>query len=86
MKPYDFPDAKGHFGPYGGVFVAETLMHALDELRAAYDHYRVDPAFLEEFNYEGATAIGIAMLVISFVLLLVINAIQVWSRRRIGYV
>ncbi|WP_438860327.1 pyridoxal-phosphate dependent enzyme, partial [Achromobacter spanius] len=52
MKPYDFPDAKGHFGPYGGVFVAETLMHALDELRAAYDHYRVDPAFLEEFNYE----------------------------------
>lgn len=52
MKPYDFPDAKGHFGPYGGVFVAETLMHALDELRAAYDRYRVDPAFLEEFNYE----------------------------------
>lgn len=52
MKPYDFPDAKGHFGPYGGVFVAETLMHALDELRAAYDHYRVDPAFQEEFNYE----------------------------------
>lgn len=52
MKPYDFPDAQGHFGPYGGVFVAETLMHALDELRAAYDHYRTDPAFLEEFNYE----------------------------------
>lgn len=50
MKPYDFPDAQGHFGPYGGVFVAETLMHALDELRAAYDRYRVDPAFLEEFN------------------------------------
>jgi sulfate/thiosulfate transport system permease protein len=41
---------------------------------------------LEEFNYEGATAIGIAMLAISFVLLLAINAIQVWSRRRIGYV
>ncbi|MBL9072961.1 sulfate ABC transporter permease subunit CysT [Tabrizicola sp.] len=41
---------------------------------------------LEEFNYEGATAIGIAMLAISFALLLIINAIQVWSRRRIGYV
>ncbi len=41
---------------------------------------------LEEFNYEGATAIGIAMLVISFALLLFINAVQVWSRRRIGYV
>jgi sulfate/thiosulfate transport system permease protein len=41
---------------------------------------------LEEFNYEGATAIGIAMLVISFALLLLINGVQVWSRRRIGYV
>jgi len=29
---YDLPDERGHFGPYGGVFVAETLMHALDEL------------------------------------------------------
>jgi tryptophan synthase beta chain len=52
MKPYDFPDARGHFGPYGGVFVAETLMHALDELREAYEHYRVDPAFIAEFNDE----------------------------------
>ena len=41
---------------------------------------------LEEFNYDGATAIGITMLMISFALLLFINAIQVWSRRRIGYV
>ena len=41
---------------------------------------------LEEFNYEGATAIGIAMLVISFIMLFVINGVQVWSRRRIGYV
>jgi sulfate transport system permease protein len=41
---------------------------------------------LEEFNYDGATAIGIAMLLISFALLLAINLIQVWSRRRIGYV
>ncbi|MDZ4134782.1 MAG: sulfate ABC transporter permease subunit CysT [Paracoccaceae bacterium] len=41
---------------------------------------------LEEFNYDGAAAIGIAMLLISFVMLFVINGIQVWSRRRIGYV
>lgn len=41
---------------------------------------------LEEFNYHGAAAIGIAMLAISFVMLLLINLIQVWSRRRIGYV
>lgn len=41
---------------------------------------------LEEFNYDAAAAIGIAMLLISFVMLLAINLIQVWSRRRIGYV
>jgi sulfate/thiosulfate transport system permease protein len=41
---------------------------------------------LEEFDYNGAAAIGIAMLVISFTMLLVINGVQIWSRRRIGYV
>lgn len=49
---YNFPDARGHFGPYGGVFVAETLIHALDELRDAYARYGSDPAFLEEFHDE----------------------------------
>jgi len=52
LKPYDFPDAKGHFGPYGGVFVAETLMHALSELQEAYEKYRQDPDFLAEFHSE----------------------------------
>ena len=52
MQMYDLPDARGHFGPYGGSFVAETLTHALDELRAAYERYRNDPAFLKEFHYE----------------------------------
>ena len=52
MKPYDLPDARGHFGPYGGIFVAETLMHALEELRQAYEHYRVDPEFIAEFRDE----------------------------------
>jgi tryptophan synthase beta chain len=52
MQMYDLPDARGHFGPYGGSFVAETLTHALDELRAAYERYRNDPEFLEEFRYE----------------------------------
>ena len=52
MKPYDFPDAKGHFGPYGGVFVAETLMQAIEELRIEYDRFRNDPEFLAEFHYE----------------------------------
>lgn len=41
---------------------------------------------LEEFDYDGAAAIGIAMLLIAFSMLLVINLIQIWSRRRIGHV
>ncbi|HYL25174.1 MAG TPA: tryptophan synthase subunit beta [Burkholderiales bacterium] len=49
---YDLPDERGHFGPYGGVFVAETLSHALDELRAAYAAARNDPQFEAEFRYE----------------------------------
>ncbi|NLJ63153.1 MAG: tryptophan synthase subunit beta [Alcaligenaceae bacterium] len=52
MTTYNYPDQQGHFGPFGGSFVAETLVHALDELRAAYDKYRNDPDFLQEFHYE----------------------------------
>src|SRR2546428_771988 len=52
MRMYDLPDARGHFGPYGGVFVAETLTHALDELRDAYESARADAAFQAEFHYE----------------------------------
>jgi tryptophan synthase beta chain len=52
MKHYQQPDARGHFGPYGGSFVAETLVHALDELQAAYQHYRTDDAFVAEFRHE----------------------------------
>jgi tryptophan synthase beta chain len=50
--PYQLPDEQGHFGPYGGVFVSETLVHALDELKAAYAECRRDPAFRAEFEYE----------------------------------
>jgi len=52
MRMYDLPDNRGHFGPYGGVFVAETLIHALDELRDAYEWSRSDPGFRAEFAYE----------------------------------
>src|SRR5947209_9661354 len=48
---YQMPDARGHFGPYGGQFVPETLMHPLEELVAAYDAARDDPQFQEEFAY-----------------------------------
>ncbi|ACB66320.1 tryptophan synthase subunit beta [Burkholderia ambifaria] len=49
---YNLPDDHGHFGPYGGVFVAETLIHALDELRTAYDKFRNDPDFVAEYERE----------------------------------
>ena len=52
MSHYNFPDATGHFGPYGGVFVAETLFGALDELKAAYAAAQADPAFRAEYEYE----------------------------------
>src|SRR5579859_5972253 len=52
VKAYNLPDEKGHFGSYGGVFVAETLMHALDELRMQYELMRSDPAFVAEFEHE----------------------------------
>jgi tryptophan synthase beta chain len=49
---YDLPDVQGHFGPYGGVFVAETLISALDQLREAYARCQKDPEFIAEFEYE----------------------------------
>jgi tryptophan synthase beta chain len=52
VKIADLPDERGHFGPYGGVFVAETLVHALDELKRAYERCREDPKFVAEFEYE----------------------------------
>ncbi|HYG32406.1 MAG TPA: tryptophan synthase subunit beta [Methylophilaceae bacterium] len=52
MQLYDMPDARGHFGPFGGTFVAETLIEALDELRVMYERYRHDPQFLAEFAHD----------------------------------
>ena len=53
-----FPDASGHFGRYGGRFVPETLIGPLDELAAAYDAARVDPAFIAEFERDLAHYVG----------------------------
>ncbi|MFM2448865.1 MAG: hypothetical protein RIS44_1315 [Pseudomonadota bacterium] len=58
MLNYQQPDARGHFGPYGGTFVAETLIHALDELKEAYAQAQVDPAFAAEFRMELAQFVG----------------------------
>jgi tryptophan synthase beta chain len=58
MTPYQQPDARGHFGRYGGSFVAETLVHALDELKACYEQARRDPSFDAEFRSELAHYVG----------------------------
>jgi tryptophan synthase beta chain len=51
-EPYNLPDERGHFGPYGGVFVAETLMYPIEELNRAYHHYIKDPEFLAELDHD----------------------------------
>ena len=52
------PDEKGHFGPYGGRFVSETLMSALDELSALYGKLSQDADFIKEFDYDLAHYVG----------------------------
>ncbi len=52
------PDVRGHYGPYGGRFVAETLMAPLEELNAAYTRYRHDPAFQAELDADLAHYVG----------------------------
>jgi tryptophan synthase beta chain len=49
-EKYNMPDEHGHFGPYGGIFVAETLMPPIQELNAAYQHYLTDPEFITELD------------------------------------
>ena len=53
-----FPDASGHFGAFGGTFVAETLIEPLRELEAAYDHYRNDAEFLAELQKDYRHYVG----------------------------
>ena len=48
--PQNLPDAHGRFGPYGGQYVPETLMHAIHQLERAYDEARADPAFQAELD------------------------------------
>ncbi|WP_038054289.1 tryptophan synthase subunit beta [Thioalkalivibrio sp. ALJ1] len=53
-----FPDARGHFGPYGGRFVSETLMGALDELQQVYEQYINDPDFMAELDHDLKQFVG----------------------------
>ena len=49
-EKYNMPDERGHFGPYGGMFVAETLMEPIQELNQAYQRYMNDPDFIKELD------------------------------------
>lgn len=53
-----FPDARGHFGRYGGRFVSETLMAALEDLEAVYHRLKDDPQFRADFDYDMAHYVG----------------------------
>ncbi|MDA0237416.1 MAG: tryptophan synthase subunit beta [Proteobacteria bacterium] len=50
LRNYNFPDDKGHFGPYGGVFVPETLIHALEDLKDNYEKLKNTPSFIKELH------------------------------------
>ncbi len=58
LKDYSLPDSKGHFGPYGGSFVSETLMQPLRELEDAYHKYLKDPGFLADMDRDLKTFVG----------------------------
>src|SRR5436190_23180415 len=58
MGEKELPDEHGHFGPYGGMFVSDTLVHALEQLQKAYQQYRFDAEFLAELTSELRDYVG----------------------------
>jgi tryptophan synthase beta chain len=58
VKYDQVPDVRGHFGPYGGRFVSETLIYALDELESIYRRLKDDPEFQAQFDYDLAHYVG----------------------------
>jgi len=52
------PDDRGHFGPYGGIFIAETLIPAVEELQTAYDQFMTDPEFMAELDKDFQHYVG----------------------------
>ena len=57
-EKYTMPDERGHFGPYGGIFVAETLIPPIQELNAAYQKYLKDPEFIAELDADLKNYVG----------------------------
>ncbi|MCX7739784.1 MAG: pyridoxal-phosphate dependent enzyme, partial [Meiothermus sp.] len=58
LPSYPLPDARGRYGPFGGRYVPETLIPALEELTEAYLHYKNDPSFLAEYAHYLRTYVG----------------------------
>lgn len=54
----NFPDDKGHFDQFGGIFASETLMHCLQELKTAYQKYKNDPSFQQQFQQDLSDYVG----------------------------
>ena len=83
--PIDFsavPDARGHFGPYGGRFVSETLMDALDELEALYNKLSADADFQAEFDRDLAHYVGRpSPLYLAERLTAKVGGAQIWLKR-----
>ncbi|AQZ95925.1 tryptophan synthase subunit beta [Halopseudomonas phragmitis] len=76
------PDARGHFGPYGGRFVSETLMDALEDLEALYRQLSVDPAFQAEFDRDLAHYVGRpSPLYLAERLTAKLGGAQIWLKR-----
>lgn len=83
--PIDYaavPDARGHFGPYGGRFVSETLMDAMDELEILYNKLSADPAFQAEFDRDLAHYVGRpSPLYLAERLTAKVGGAQIWLKR-----
>ncbi len=58
VSKFDGPDSSGHFGPYGGVFVGETLIAAVEELAEVYGSLSQDAEFWAEYDLDLANYVG----------------------------
>ena len=79
---YEYPDKKGHFGVFGGVFASETLMHCLNELKESYLKFKVSKAFQNKFYADLADYVGRpSPLYFAKRLTKTVGGAQIWLKR-----
>ncbi|HFC30786.1 MAG TPA: tryptophan synthase subunit beta [Oceanospirillales bacterium] len=79
---YEYPDKKGHFNQFGGIFASETLMQCLDELQNAYQKYKFDEKFQTEFHHDLAHYVGRpSPLYFAKRLTQTVGGAQIWLKR-----